>query len=329
MAIELIAKIKQKNNGTFYLVDAEDIEYNGKALTAAIASNEFKGEKGDKCDPGQAFTIAKTFPSVEAMNAGFATDGVLEGQFVVIDTGNVEDEDNAKLYLKGKTAYSYVTDLSGATGLQGPKGDKGDQGIQGIQGEKGDTGAAGKDGTQGPQGEKGADGITPAITVSATTLEPGSEATVTKSGTDAAPNFTFGIPKGEKGDKGDKGETGAQGTAGVTPVITATATGLEAGSAPNVVKTGSDIAPSFEFQIPKGDKGDKGEKGDTGAQGPQGIQGEKGEKGDPGTTTWAGITDRPNGIDTVVTDLTSLKNNVGDTTTDFVAAFEAALTAEE
>lgn len=33
MAIELIAKIKQKNNGNFFLVDAADIEIEGQALT--------------------------------------------------------------------------------------------------------------------------------------------------------------------------------------------------------------------------------------------------------------------------------------------------------
>ena len=114
-----------------------------------------QGPKGDKGDPGQAFTIAKTYASIAAMNAGYATDGVAVGQFVAIDTGNVEDEDNAKLYMKGSSSYTYITDLSGATGLTGPKGDKGDTGAQGPQGEtgaqgpkgdKGDTGAAGKDG---------------------------------------------------------------------------------------------------------------------------------------------------------------------------------------
>ena len=33
MAIELIAKIKQKNNGDFFLVDAADVELNGKPIT--------------------------------------------------------------------------------------------------------------------------------------------------------------------------------------------------------------------------------------------------------------------------------------------------------
>lgn len=69
------------------------------------------------------------------MNAGFATDGVKEGQFVLIDTGNVQDEDNAKLYVKGQSSYTYITDLSGATGMTGP---------QGLRGETGPAGADGK-----------------------------------------------------------------------------------------------------------------------------------------------------------------------------------------
>ena len=54
----------------------------------------------------------------------------------------------------------------------------------------------------------------PTISVAATTLSAGSVATVTKSGTDAAPVFTFGIPKGADGAKGDKGDPGPQGPQG-------------------------------------------------------------------------------------------------------------------
>lgn len=54
----------------------------------------------------------------------------------------------------------------------------------------------------------------PNISVAATTLSAGSVATVTKSGTDAAPVFTFGIPKGADGAKGDKGDPGPQGPQG-------------------------------------------------------------------------------------------------------------------
>ena len=54
----------------------------------------------------------------------------------------------------------------------------------------------------------------PTISVAAKTLDSGSDATVTKSGTDAAPVFTFGIPKGAKGDRGETGPRGPQGPAG-------------------------------------------------------------------------------------------------------------------
>lgn len=99
-----------------------------------------QGVKGDKGDP---FTIAKVYSSISSMNSGYNTDGVEIGGFVVISTGNVEDADNAKLFLKGNSRYEYITDLSGAQGMRGEKGEQGQQGIQGEKGDKGDTGLAG------------------------------------------------------------------------------------------------------------------------------------------------------------------------------------------
>lgn len=216
MPILLIDKIKQKNNGKFKLIDAADVEYNGKGLDEAIKSGEFKGDKGDagpvgpagakgeqgetgptgpvgakgergeagpvgpagakgeqgiqgpKGEKGDPFAVAKTYPSVAAMNAGFATDGVKEGGFVVINTENVEDEDNAKLYVKGKSAYTFLTDLSGAQGMKGPQGERGPQGnpgAQGAAGPKGEKGDQGANGAQGPAGPKGEDGKTPTFEI--------------------------------------------------------------------------------------------------------------------------------------------------------------------
>jgi hypothetical protein len=114
-----------------------------------------QGEQGPKGDKGDPFSISKVYTSVNAMNSGFATDGVQEGGFVVIETGNVNDADNAKLYIKGTTKYEFLTDLSGAQGIQGPQGEQGIQGIQGIQGEKG------SDGIKGDKGDKGDSGYSP------------------------------------------------------------------------------------------------------------------------------------------------------------------------
>ena len=149
-----------------------------------------QGPKGDKGDP---FSIYKTYASIAAMNADAAN--VPEGKFVLI-TSNVEDPDNARLYVKNdQGAFSYVTDMSGSQGIQGPKGDtgatgpagtngvtphidsttgnwfigdtdtnvhaqgpQGIQGIQGIQGPQGETGATGATGEQGPQGIQGIQG---------------------------------------------------------------------------------------------------------------------------------------------------------------------------
>lgn len=133
----------------FVAPQGEKGEKGDKGDTGAQGIQGIQGVKGDKGDP---FEIAKVYESVAAMNAGYANDGVKQGQFVIIETGNINDEENAKLYIKGTTAYEYLTDMSGATGLQGPQGERGPQGIQGeqgipgVKGDKGDTGSQGESG---------------------------------------------------------------------------------------------------------------------------------------------------------------------------------------
>lgn len=205
-------------NGDVFTVTA--VTETGATVGTALSGVSMKGPKGDKGEQGDtgergpqgtqgpqgakgdAFSIAKTYPSVAAMNEGFATDTVKEGQFVMIDTGNVNDEDNAKLYVKGKTAYSYITDLSGATGVQGPQGV---QGKQGVQGEKGDVGAAAGFGT-------------PTATVDENVGTP--EVTVTATGDNTSKVFDFAFKNlkgatgaaGPVGPAGAKGDTGARGS---------------------------------------------------------------------------------------------------------------------
>jgi hypothetical protein len=73
------------------------------------------------------------------------------------------------------------------------------------------------------------------LTASASTLAPGSSATVDVTGDGPAYGLVFGVPAGVQGDAGPQGDVGPKGD--------------------------------------KGDKGDAGPKGDTGPQGPQGLAG--------------------------------------------------------
>lgn len=93
-----------------------------------------QGDKGDKGDKGDAFAIQKVYSSIAEMNADYSGTDVAVGQFVMIDTGSVEDPDTGKLYVKGLQAYEYLVDLSGAQGIQGPPGPRGLPGIQGDTG---------------------------------------------------------------------------------------------------------------------------------------------------------------------------------------------------
>ena len=112
------------------------------------------------------------------------------------------------------TDYLLVEKREGTRKISGTifnslKGEKGDKGDRGIQGERGLTGATGPQGPRGLQGEKGDKGdtgatgpagITPNITIgTVNTLPAGSNATVTKTGTNENPVFNFGIPRGFDG----------------------------------------------------------------------------------------------------------------------------------
>lgn len=179
--------------------------------------------------------------------------------------------------------------LPGQIGPEGPQGDPGPRGPQGPQGERGSQGLPGETGPQGEKGDTGPQGPAATITIGTThTGEPGTDATVTNSGSTSAAIFNFVIPRGAKGDKGSKGDTGPQGekgdtgsqgpaaTIGVGTVITG-----EPGTNVSVTNSGTSSAAIFDFTIPRGDKGDKG---NTGSQGPAAtIEVGTTTTGEPGT----------------------------------------------
>lgn len=143
-----------------------------------------QGIQGPKGDPGEAFKVSKTYASVEAMQAGFSTDGLPNGSFVIIDTGNVEDPDNASLWCKGDSAYVYIADLSGMAGIRGPEGPQGPEGPTGPKGDSFTGATATIDGGNG----------TPRVDV-----------TVEGEGQSKSLRFAFHDLTGPKGDRGDDG----------------------------------------------------------------------------------------------------------------------------
>lgn len=265
---------------------------------------------------GDAFTIVKTYPSIQAMEDDYNNPEVKTGQFVMIDTGDVENEEDSRLYLKGDTEWKFISDLSGAQGIQGlsayqvavqhgfegteaewlislkgekgetgPKGDKGDTGEKGATGERGPQGLQGERGLQGVQGEKGEQGIQGPVGPKGEQGEQGIQ----------------GIqgPQGEPGPQGLKGDTGSglnikgeldsesqlpqEGVPGDAWLITGNLY-VYVGENGNVVSNPkwSNVGSIQGPAGPTGPKGERGEPGPKGEPGANGAPGEQGPKGDPG-----------------------------------------------
>ena len=265
---------------------------------------------------GDAFTIVKTYSSVQAMEDDYNNPEVKTGQFVMIDTGDVENEEDSRLYLKGDTEWKFISDLSGAQGIQGlsayqvavqhgfegteaewlislkgekgetgPKGDKGDTGEKGATGERGPQGLQGERGLQGVQGEKGEQGIQGPVGPKGEQGEQGIQ----------------GIqgPQGEPGPQGPKGDTGSglnikgeldsesqlpqEGVSGDAWLISGNLY-VYVGENGNVVSNPkwSNVGSIQGPAGPTGPKGEQGEPGPKGEPGANGAPGEQGPKGDPG-----------------------------------------------
>lgn len=265
---------------------------------------------------GDAFTIVKTYSSVQAMEDDYNNPEVKIGQFVMIDTGDVENEEDSRLYLKGDTEWKFISDLSGAQGIQGlsayqvavqhgfegteaewlislkgekgetgPKGDKGDTGEKGATGERGPQGLQGERGLQGVQGEKGEQGIQGPVGPKGEQGEQGIQ----------------GIqgPQGEPGPQGPKGDTGSglnikgeldsesqlpqEGVSGDAWLISGNLY-VYVGENGNVVSNPkwSNVGSIQGPAGPTGPKGEQGEPGPKGEPGANGAPGEQGPKGDPG-----------------------------------------------
>lgn len=101
--------------------DTDVIVTNTGTINNAILN--FTIPKGSKGDTGEPFRITKVYASIGDMNADYDNEEVNIGNFVIIETGNVDHPDNSKLYVKTNNGYSFITDLSGSQGITGPQGE--------------------------------------------------------------------------------------------------------------------------------------------------------------------------------------------------------------
>lgn len=76
-------------------------------------------DKTDIYTKGDAFSIKKVYASVANMEADKSNPDITEGDFVLVNTGDVENPDNAKLYVKADGDFEFLVDMSGAIGFTG------------------------------------------------------------------------------------------------------------------------------------------------------------------------------------------------------------------
>lgn len=123
---------KDATTKTVTLSDGTSLEFmwNGTSLgikTEDMENYEFvnlQGPVGPIGPRGEAFQIKKTYATVKAMIADY--DNMQINDYVMI-SGNIEQEDNAKLFTKTETEdptyrWVYLADFSGASGVRGPEG---------------------------------------------------------------------------------------------------------------------------------------------------------------------------------------------------------------
>lgn len=122
-AINALADAKE--SGVFDGVSVTHV-WDGSKLIVTSASgtseSDLRGPEGKRGETGKGFEISKTYASVLQMHADYGNPAVPLYGFVLIDTGNVDDEDNAKLFVKQDDGYQFLIDLSGSEGIKGERG---------------------------------------------------------------------------------------------------------------------------------------------------------------------------------------------------------------
>jgi hypothetical protein len=254
-----------------------------QGLQGVQGTQGIQGSQGTQGTVGLAFTIAKIYASVAALAADSSPSGIIAGQFALINTYNVEDPDNSKLYIWSGASYIYVDDLSGSAGIQGITGSQGTQGIQGLQGVQGIQGIQGINGEyaamglQGTQGIQGRQGIQGTSGLTGTGIQ-GAQGAVGSNGAQGIQGIT-----GSNGSNGTNGTNGIQGAAGSNGSNGAQGTAGTNGSNGAQGTAGTNGASVTGAQGTAGQNGTNGTNGTNGQNGAQGTVGQNGTNGTNGT----------------------------------------------
>ena len=123
---------KDGTTKTVHIDDGVDLQFmwQGTSLGIKTAEQEeytfvdLQGATGPVGPQGEAFQIKKTYATIQLMIADY--DNMNINDYVMI-SGNIEQEDNAKLFVKTEVEdptyrWQYLADFSGASGIAGPQG---------------------------------------------------------------------------------------------------------------------------------------------------------------------------------------------------------------
>lgn len=296
MSIEIISKLKQKNNGKFKLVDLDDIDYDGNGTSAkeyldkqieSIKSNT-TGEVATKTtiEDGKLYLLKKDNTKLDSgtvLPTGKDGKNGADGKEVELKTS----DSYIQWRYAGSESWNNLVALSSL---------KGDRGEKGIPGPKGDPGTTGKTTYFHIKYSNKANPTSESDMNETDGIYIGTYVDFIQEDSTDPKKYTWQRLQGLQGEKGDKGIPGI-GADGRTSYLhikysndggktftsnNGETVGTYIGTCTDFTQDDPDTVSSYTWAKIKGETGPKGDKGEPGIQGLQGIQGPQGEQGIPG-----------------------------------------------
>ena len=123
---------KDASTKTVVISDGTSLQFMWQGTSLGIKTEDMEdytfvdlqGQVGPVGPQGNPFQVKKTYATIDLMKADY--DNMEINDYVMI-SGNIEEEDNAKLFVKTEQEdpvyrWQYLADFSGASGVVGPRG---------------------------------------------------------------------------------------------------------------------------------------------------------------------------------------------------------------